>query len=70
MARRDEKDTVVVTEGGSAGWVIALVVAAILVFGGIYAYQTGAFEGGTKDVNVKVEVPEPPKAPEAPKVGG
>jgi hypothetical protein len=69
MPRRDEpdKDTVIVTDGGGgAGLVIALVVVALVVFGGIYAYQTGAFQGGDQ-VDVRVEAPNPPiQAPEQP----
>lgn len=52
----NDKDTVVVTSGGSAGWFFALLaVIALLVFG--YFVFNGYF-GGSEQVSVELSVPE------------
>ncbi len=48
------------SDSGAAGWVIALIVVAALVIGGIVLYQSGAFNGGAggaTDINVTIPTP-------------
>lgn len=64
MANQDRETTVVTTGSGGAGWFVAIVLLAVVAFGGFYLYNSGAIGGGS-DVNVSIDVPDE-VAPAAP----
>ena len=57
-------------DSGAAGWVVALVIVLVVVFGGVFLYQRGVFRGaapaGATNINVTVPTPTAP----APAAGG
>jgi hypothetical protein len=66
MSYPDRETTVVTTERGSAGWVVAvLLLLAILV--GLFFLFGGDFFSGERDVNVNIDAPavQAPAVPEA-----
>jgi hypothetical protein len=57
MAYQDRETTVVTTSSGGAGWFVAIVLLAVLAFGGFYIYNSGAFNNDS-DINVSIDVPD------------
>lgn len=55
----DHRDTVVVRDGSSAGWVVGLLIVIVLL-AGAWFFLLGPGSGskaGSPDVNVNVELP-------------
>lgn len=59
MDRQDRETTIVTTGSGGAGWFVAIVLLAVVAFGGFYLFNSGSMGGGS-DVNVSIDVPETP----------
>lgn len=57
MSHQDRKTTVVTTGSGGAGWFVAIILLAVIAFGGFYIYNSGAF-GNDNDINVSIDVPD------------
>ncbi|MGJ8572608.1 MAG: hypothetical protein ACSHXI_18115 [Hoeflea sp.] len=59
MDRQDRETTIITTGSGGAGWFVAIVLLAVLAFGGFYLFNSGAMGGGS-DVKVSIDAPKAP----------
>lgn len=57
MSHLDRKTTVVTTGSGGAGWFVAIILLAVIAFGGFYIYNSGALNNDS-DINVSIDVPD------------
>ncbi len=57
MSHQDRKTTVVTTDSGGAGWFVAIILLAVIAFGGFYIYNSGALNNDS-DINVSIDVPD------------
>ncbi len=47
-------------DGGSAGWIVALVIVLVVIVGGVLAYQKGYFHSAKDSTtNIQVTIPNP-----------
>jgi len=58
MDRQDRETTIVTTSSGGAGWFVAIVLLAVVAFGGFYLFNSGSMGGS--DVDVSIDVPDAP----------
>jgi hypothetical protein len=57
MAYQDRETTVVTTNSGGAGWFVAIVLLAVIAFGGFYIYNSGALTNDS-EINLSIDVPD------------
>lgn len=56
MTERDRE--VIIQNGSNLGWLVAAILAALLVVGA-YVYRDAIFGGGGAGVNISIDVPDP-----------
>lgn len=44
-------------DGGGGGWAVAIILAVVLVIGGLWVFGGLNFGGGDRDVDVTLDVP-------------
>ncbi len=47
------------SEGGSAGWMVALIILLAVIAGGVFLYRRGILDVPSRTTNINVTLPTP-----------